>query len=162
MALLQGSAVANSRIRALAQQTTAFRQGDCRRAENMEVDVRNTRMPLFEKGGSQMASAIYANGICTPRKRHLRWSQMAFAAHHLRTSTFSISEHRRSPSRHIGNHAFRRQAAGCKHTDRNRQKNTTSRGGLWYLGEWYPRGYFENIIFSLLNILANTYENATA
>ncbi|MBR5777098.1 MAG: hypothetical protein IKY22_01320 [Bacteroidales bacterium] len=72
MALLQGSAVANSCIRASARQISVCRQGGCRRAENMEVDVRNTRMPLFEKGGVQMASAIYANGICTLRKRHLR------------------------------------------------------------------------------------------
>ena len=104
---------------------------------------------------TQTAFAHLANGICDGRKWRLQPTiserrRSAFPnidVHHLGTSATMLSE-------------GRLQAANTPTaTDK---KNTTSRGGLWYLGEWYPRGYFENIIFSLLNILANTYENATA
>ena len=85
-----------------------FGKGGCRCADVVVAVVRKGWLPLFGNGGLQMPFATIADGICNPRRWHLRPLQMAFAHHLFRTSFTTTSEHRPPGFSNIVHHPFRR------------------------------------------------------
>ena len=66
-----------------------------------------------------MPFATLADGICNPRRWHLRPLQMAFAHHLFRTSSTTTSEHRPPGFSNIVHHLFRRPTAAASNTYAN-------------------------------------------
>ena len=96
-----------------------FGKGGCHCADIVVAVVRKGWLPLFGNGGLQMPFATLADGICNPRRWHLRPLQMAFAHHLFRTSSTTTSEHRPPGFSNIVHHLFRRPTAAASNTYAN-------------------------------------------